>query len=633
MSIPGVTIAGMPRRLARRLAGYGFLCLLGTLLVICLAAAGGVYPCPPSRPCTPTVWTPLGVGLALAVIAVGMVHRTVMVGLAAGVLLSWWLSQRSVAYPWWITIVVVLFVLLSWLVALSPWARPDEDWLPPAQREAQPPAPGSGRRGGPAYPLVALRLAGSAAALVAAAGGLAWWTAQVQQAADARRASAAVVGGTVIRYGHEEVAEDEPGSGLPGWLVVRLEDGHEAAVHVLHPGDYPVGAHESFHVYRDGSVVPVREPVDRTWWLVWAGLAGGLGLGLGARALGHNLAVRRLFDRPQPVRPARLVDAGVGVYALLQRAQTGRSMPRPILRYPLTARFPMHIGSGFQPKWGVDQPGNDAMAQARPALIYGHLVERGWCVAVADNRVYVPRAPINLGEYDDRTASHGVRHRPRRADPGKPVWTATLAEPDRSPPPDAVRTHRLGPRRAFAEMLIAGVAFAESWAPTGLAQEHPVVTVTVIAILVGIGVERAWRKWTLPRAAWNDGGVCLVTPSGAHRLTWDRIESVEPVHRYVRASYVQLDTDAGSYRLASTGWPRWLATAGERTVDELAAALRDTRRRALTTPAPRRPGPPDLRYPRRPITSWMLWIGETVALSSVLLLVPPSHYSLLNYLF
>lgn len=632
MSIPGMAMTTMPRRLAQRLAGYGFLGLLSALLALCLAAYRGVYPCPPSQPCTPMVWTPLGLGLALAVIAVTLVHRTVMVGLAAGVLLSWWLSQRSVAYPWWITSVVVLFVALSWLVALSPWAQPDEGWLPPAQREARPPAPASRRPGRPAYPLVALRMAGSAAALVAAAGGLAWWTVQAQETADAHRASAAVVGGTVIRYGHEDVVDGDMGARLPDWLVVRLDTGREAIVHVLSPTDYPLGTHESFYVYPDGSIAAVREPVDRTWWLVGAGLAGGLGLGLGARALGHNLALRRLFARPQPVRQVRLLNAGAGVYALLQRAQTGRAMPAQILRYPVTARFPMHIGSGLRPKWGVDQPGRDAMAQARPALLYGHVAERRWCVAVADNHVYVPRAPANLDTYNDRISFRDVRPGPARPDPAGPVATADLAEADRSPGAGTTRTHRLGPGRAFAEMLIAGVVFAESWAPTGLAQEHPVFTVTVIAVLVGIGVEHAWRAWMLPRAAWNDGGVSLVTPSGVHRLTWDRINAVEPHQRYVRASHVRLSTDADTYRLAGSGWLRWLTTAGERTADELAAALRHTRRLALATPAARRPEPPDLRYPRRPIALWLLWVGETVALSSVLLLIPPSYYSLLNHL-
>jgi hypothetical protein len=145
-----------------------------------------------------------------------------------------------------------------------------------------------------------------------------------------------------------------------------------------------------------------------------------------------------------------------------------------------------------------------------------------------------------------------------------------------------------------------------------------VTSAAAIAVLVGIGVEAVWRLRMRPRAAWNDGGVAVVTASDVVQLTWSQIRTVE-----ADGGKVELHAADDSYRLAARTSPWWLTSAGERSIRQLEAALRDSRRRALSRPAAHRPEPPQLAYPRRPLALWIIWVGETALVSAIVLLMVP----------
>jgi hypothetical protein len=591
-------------RLLRRARGWlAFLTVVGVLAALVglwVAAIWGPPPCAPVDPCTPTPWTPVALGLAVAAPLTVLLHPWVGAALAAGVGLAWWQAGRETALPWWSRPCALAFVALAVILAAILHVhlrrlRRDEPWLPPRARtrgHLRPPEPS-------AQPWVARRMAVWAAVLLVGAGGVAAAAVHAQRAADGARATAP---------GAEGVVTENDSRG--GRLTARLDDGTRVKLWLFDSTPYPVGSRQRFYRTGSGGIALSRDPENHTWWLFWSAFLGGLGLMLATRVVAHNRAVRRLFAEHQPVRPVRFVEDGAGVHVLLQAGQfTPDQETTPLLRFPVRATTAYRMQrTGLRPVWPLDFPTDDMLAQARPARLYGHPGDWRWCLLATDTRVLVPQGPATL---DWRvTAEQDDGDRPEPPDHVDP-------EPAASSSPRATSTHRAG--HALPYLYAAGAGLASGvllgrLLVFGAARldQGGLATLT-LWLVVGVGIDAVWRWRMVSRAAWNDAGVAVVTSDGVHHLGWPDVTSIDEGRGSVR-----LRTADGEIEVYCRDSVRRWPVNGERSTNALAAELRDSRRRALSVPAEYRPGPPPLAYPLWPVRLWALWLAETALLLALL---------------
>jgi hypothetical protein len=284
-----------------------------------------------------------------------------------------------------------------------------------------------------------------------------------------------------------------------------------------------------------------------------------------------------------------------------------------VLRIPVTATMPYRPRiPGVRPVWPVEFPTAADLARARPGQLYGHPGHWRWCALVADTRVFVPQAPADLDTWNPSSSKDGTTDAaPASSNLDEPVPWAELAEPDRSPTRAAVRTHRAG--HALPYLFATAAGLGAGVVHGGIANELSVLdrglALVTLWAMIGAGIGFVWRKMMVSRAAWNDGGVAVVTKAGVHHLRWPEVEAIEAAPGAVR-----LRTGDDSFEVAARDSVRWWPVRGERNTAALAAALRDTRQRALAAPAAYRPEPPRLVYPTRPMRLWALWLGETAVM-------------------
>ncbi|GIH06439.1 hypothetical protein Rhe02_45060 [Rhizocola hellebori] len=353
-------------------------------------------------------------------------------------------------------------------------------------------------------------------------------------------------------------------------------------------------------------------------WGAWAAAAIGLGLGLGWRAVSLNRSRRRFFASPQPVRPVQVVEHSAGVYVWLPGSA--------VAHIPIKARFPARLEMQDGPRW-VWRGANADSGRKRPALLYGDPLTTRWCAVVLDSKLLAPFGSIEaLSDPHSQTAAASATDDGEGDGPGEGgrelgFDPADLTAVDRSASPDLLRTHRLARERAYAlvPLSIAAVALGATMVGfvTCIGAFHPSVSVLVALGLAGLGAEIVWRVLVRPRAAWNDEGIAVVTGRGVQHLPWRDVSSIE------LDEGVKLRAEGADHVIAVHRISRWLAP-GERSPQQLVAALRDSKRRAAGTPAAHLPPPPPLDYPLRSPVLWVLASGSAIVLAYVLLAIANS---------
>ena len=593
-------------RPAAYLMGLAQLCMVATAVALWIAAVLAPPPCPTDAGCTPTEWAPLAAGLAMAVPFTILLHPWIAAVLAAGAAAAWWQAERSLAVPLWGLPLALTFLVLTLIVTvLQAIGLHRLKWGDPRGRRRH------RRVGKPDHRSRRLG-SGLPAAWPFAHSSCCWARAGSRPGRRSPRTPPTTCAprhkwweATIIRNDRKEDR-----------FTARLDNGTEVVMRLADSSPYPVESRERFYLSGSRVVALVREPVDHTWWMFWCALLGGLGLMLAARVVRHNLAVRRLFARDQPVRAVQYVEDGAAVHVLLGHYEAGLADAR-VLRIPVTATMPYRPAiPGVRPVWPVNFPTAADLARARPGELYGHPGHWRWCALVAATRVFVPRAPAELVAWVPGGRKDGATDAaPESSDLDEPVPWAELAEPDRSAARAAVRTHRAG--HALPYLFATAAGLGAGAVHGGIARELGVLdrglALITLWALVGAGIGFVWRRTMVSRAAWNDGGVAVVTKAGVHHLRWPEVEAIEAAPGGVR-----LRTGDDSFEVYARGSVRWWPVRGERNTAALAAALRDTRQRALATSAAYRSDPPRLVYPTRPMRLWALWLGETAALFALM---------------
>ncbi|MGK5681840.1 hypothetical protein [Actinoplanes sp. URMC 104] len=341
-----------------------------------------------------------------------------------------------------------------------------------------------------------------------------------------------------------------------------------------------------------GGVVWVGVDDAAVPWLAATIAAFGLGCALLARAVRHQAALRRLFTTPQPVHSVRAVEQEGYVHVLLP-AEDGR-----------TAReFAFDVAEP-EPRHDEDDVHTEA------AVLYGDPRPGSWCALEVGDRLHVPVGPVGdvvVVPYDV------VEGLPREIEDDE----EQLVDPDALRPADRdagafqPREHRIAPQRAWTATLVIGLGAALGVGELALLAGLPRAVLVVAAAIAGAaGFEYGWRAQLRPRLRWHAGGVAAIGFRERNREPWATDSAI------VHDDGGTVLLTAGQAVLTVPVPPPWPSAAHQRTADQLVAALRDARIRALeTSPLP---PPPDIEVPRRPVLLYVLW-AATVAATTLIL--------------
>jgi hypothetical protein len=310
--------------------------------------------------------------------------------------------------------------------------------------------------------------------------------------------------------------------------------------------------------------------------LLTAVLSGaGVGCALLARAVARQHALRDLFAFPQPAHNVRVVEQ-IGYLHVLLPAPDGQ-----------TAReFGFDVAE-------PDHQAEDDDPHTDEAVLYGEPRAGAWCAVEVGGRLHVPVGPVGEVITVPYDVVDGL---PREVEDDE----EQLVDPDALRPADRdgdayqTREHRIAPQRAWvATVTIALGAALATGELTRLAGLATPVAAAVITLAAAAGYEFGWRTQLRPRIRWHAGGIATVTFTGVDRQPWATDSAV--LHDD-RGSVL---LTAGESVLTVPAPAPWPARAGQRTADQLVAALRVARTRSFEL-SPLAP-PPEIDLPGRPL--------------------------------
>jgi len=312
----------------------------------------------------------------------------------------------------------------------------------------------------------------------------------------------------------------------------------------------------------------------------------GLGCALLARAAHRQHALRDLFAHPQPAHAVRVVEQ-VGYLHVLLPSPDGQTA----LEFGFDVAEP-------------DEPEDDDPHTVE-AVLFGEPRPGAWCAVEVGGRLHVPVGPVGEVITVPYDVVDGL---PREIEDDE----EQLVDPSALRPADAdgdayrTREHRIAPQRAWVATVTIGWGSALAAGELGRLV-LPGATVVVVALAAAAGYEFGWRNQLRPRLRWHAGGIAAAGFRGVDRQPWATDSAV--LHDD-RGSVL---LTAGESVLTVPAPPPWPAKAGQRTADELVAALRVARTRSLEL-SPLAP-PPEITPPRRPLAlypAWMLTVAVTM---------------------
>ncbi|WP_127503608.1 hypothetical protein [Actinoplanes solisilvae] len=314
-----------------------------------------------------------------------------------------------------------------------------------------------------------------------------------------------------------------------------------------------------------------------------------LGCALLARAVRHQAALRHLFLAPQPVHAVRAVEQEGYVHVLLP-AEDGRTA----LEFAFDVAEP-------EPRHDEDDVHTEA------AVLYGVPRPGAWCVLEVGDRLHVPVGPV--GEVVE-VPYDVVEGLPREIEDDE----EQLVDPDALRPADRdagafhAREHRISPRRAWIATVAIG--FGAALAAGELAHLVGLPLLAPVAVAAAAGYEFGWRSQLRPRLRWHAGGIAAIGFRGRNREPWATDSAI------VHDDSGTVVLTAGEAVLNVPVPAPWPSRAHQRSADQLVAALRDTRLRALSlSPLP---PPPELDVPRRPVLLFAVWAATVAATTAIL---------------
>jgi len=319
-------------------------------------------------------------------------------------------------------------------------------------------------------------------------------------------------------------------------------------------------------------------------WLAATIAAFALGCALLTRAVRHQAALRRLFLAPQPVHSVRAVEQEGYVHVLLP-ADDGR-----------TAReFAFDVAEP-EPRHDEDD------VHTEVAVLYGDPRPGSWCALEVGDRLHVPVGPVGPVVEVPYDVVEGL---PREIedDEEQLVDPEALRTADRDADAFQPREHRISPRRAWIATVAIGLGAA--LAAGELADLAGFPLFAVVGPTAAIAYEYGWRSQLRPRLRWHAGGVAAIGFRGRNREPWATDSAI------VHDDGGTVVLTAGEAVLTVPVPPPWPSTSYQRTADQLVAALRDTRLRALAlSPLP---PPPEIDVPRRPVLLFAAWAATVAA--------------------
>jgi hypothetical protein len=311
--------------------------------------------------------------------------------------------------------------------------------------------------------------------------------------------------------------------------------------------------------------------------------AAGLGCALLARAAHRQHALRDLFALPQPAHSVRVVEQ-VGYLHVLLPSADGQTA----LEFGFDVAEP-------------DEPEDDDPRTAE-AVLFGEPRPGAWCAVEVGGRLHVPVGPVGEVITVPYDVVDGL---PREIEDDE----EQLVDPSALRPADAdgdayrTREHRIAPQRAWVATVTIGLGAALGAGELGRLV-LPRFSLVLVAVAAAAGYEFGWRNQLRPRLRWHAGGIATVGFRGVDRQPWATDSAV-------------LHDDRGSVLLtagesvltvpAPAPWPQ---KSGQRTADELVAALRVARTRSFEI-SPLAP-PPEIAAPRRPFAIYPAWLLTVV---------------------
>jgi hypothetical protein len=311
--------------------------------------------------------------------------------------------------------------------------------------------------------------------------------------------------------------------------------------------------------------------------------AAGLGCALLARAAHRQHALRDLFALPQPAHSVRVVEQ-VGYLHVLLPSADGQTA----LEFGFDVAEP-------------DEPEDDDPRTVE-AVLFGEPRTGAWCAVEVGGRLHVPVGPVGEVITVPYDVVDGL---PREIEDDE----EQLVDPSALRPADAggdayrTREHRIAPQRAWVATVTIGLGAALGAGELGKLV-LPRFSLVLVAVAAAAGYEFGWRNQLRPRLRWHAGGIATVGFRGVDRQPWATDSAV-------------LHDDRGSVLLtagesvltvpAPAPWPQ---KSGQRTADELVAALRVARTRSFEI-SPLAP-PPEIAAPRRPFAIYPAWLLTVV---------------------
>ncbi len=327
-------------------------------------------------------------------------------------------------------------------------------------------------------------------------------------------------------------------------------------------------------------------------WLAATVASFALGCALLARAVRAQAALRKLFTVSQPVHAVRAVEQEGYVHVLLP-AEDGRTA----LEFAFDVAEP-------EPRHDEDDVHTEA------AVLYGEPRTGAWCALEVGDRLHVPVGPV--GEIIE-VPYDVVEGLPREIedDEEQLVDPEALRPADRDADAFVPREHRIAPQRAWTATVAIGLgaslAVGELAKLTGL---DGLALLVPAAVAGAGGLEYGWRSQLRPRLRWHAGGIAAAGFRGVNREPWATDSAI------VHDDDGTVVLTAGEAVLNVPVPAPWPSKAHQRTADQLVAALRDTRIRALAlSPLP---PPPRLEEPRRPFLLVVAWLAVTAATIMIL---------------
>jgi hypothetical protein len=559
-------------------------------------------------------------GLLFAVTFAGFIYPRLAPWLAGGFVASLIVSERlfdaRLISPAELYLVDLGFVALCWLVGnTSRDRRPTEgaqQWLAGVRRERPPAATGL------PYPGRGWRLAARLLWVVAAA--CLVWGWYVQQAAGARERAAERATADVIAHLDEFTVE------------TRLA-GQTTPVSVYDAAQYPVGSRMELYVDDRGLHQPVSEPYDASGWLLLGVFLAAIGWLGWARGVEKGNGPRLLFDEEQPVTEVAVLP-GVDRFAVYAGdARPGEPAIVEIVTRPISVEEDEHGNLG--------SPRSLLEPRLHPASLYGVPAPGHWCAIVVNGEVVAPTRPISArkvgappyrmdidgDDEDDAPTTSPISPAPDL--PLRPEEVEALHASDQDRSPERVRFHTRSPLIGYLNALLLPVTIFP------IARFLPDLSLGVRALLAAAVVAAScavgWRVFMRGRVAWNGRGIAVVGAFGYKRVPWRMVTGIEHDrhHVTVHTGYSSLAVGAGSV-LGFIG-------RRDRTVEQLANALRHTRNAAQVSPdetarwsaaveTPVAAAPlrdlPNLEAPRPPAGLYLLWLVLTPAVAWLLAAVP-----------